>query len=55
MNACANAEELAAFFETAIEELSSNEIFKASFSTEEDSSSPNAIYTRWFERVYPEK
>ena len=55
MNACANAEELAAFFETAKEELGTNEIFKAAFSTEEDSSSPNAIYTRWFERVFPAK
>ena len=55
MEACTSEAELAAFFETAKEELLSNEIFKAAFSTDEDSSSPNAIYTRWFERVYPEK
>ncbi len=53
MHACENEEELSDFFVTAINELSTNEIFKASFNTESDSSSPNAIYTRWFERVYP--
>ena len=55
MNECRNAKELEAFFETASEELSANEIFKAAFSTDEDSSAPNAVYTRWFNRVYPAK
>ena len=55
MNECRNAKELAAFFETAKEELATNEIFKATFSTDEDSSSPNAVYTRWYNRVYPAK
>lgn len=55
MYACGSEEELVEFFDTAAQELSINERFKASFSTEPDSSSPNAIYTRWFERVFPSK
>lgn len=53
MNACANAEELEAFFATAKEELSNNLRFTAAFSVEEDSNSPFAVYTRWHERVWP--
>ncbi len=53
MNACANAEELAAFFATAKSELVSNGQFSGAFSTESDSNSPYAVYSRWFERAYP--
>lgn len=53
MNACANAEELSAFFATAKTELSTNEQFKAAFSTDEESSSPYAVYSRWFTRLWP--
>ena len=53
MNACTNAEELSAFFATAKSELATNEQFKAAFSTDDESSSPYAIYSRWFTRLWP--
>ena len=53
MNACANAEELAAFFATAKSELVSNGQFSGAFSTESDSNAPYAVYSRWFERASP--
>lgn len=53
MNACTSEEELSEFFATAKQELSTNELFKAAFSTESDSNSPNAVYSRWFQRLWP--
>ena len=53
MNACTNAQELADFFATAKSELATNEQFKAAFGTDEDSSSPYAVYSRWFARLWP--
>ena len=53
MNACTNAEELSAFFATAKSELATNEQFKAAFSTDDESSSPYAVYSRWFARLWP--
>ncbi len=53
LHACATEEELLEFFATAKQELSANELFKAAFSTDSDSNSPYAIYSRWFERLWP--
>jgi len=53
MNACTSEEELAEFFITAKSELATNELFKGAFSTDADSNSPYAIYSRWFERLWP--
>lgn len=53
MRACATEEELAEFFIAARQELSADELFKAAFSTDSDSNSPYAVYSRWFERLWP--
>ncbi len=53
MHACTTEEELSTFFATAKQELSSNELFKAAFSTDSDSNSPYAVYSRWFQRLWP--
>ena len=53
MNACTSEAELAAFFENAKSELYSDETYKAAFSTGDDSGSPYAVYSRWFEKLWP--
>ena len=53
MNACQNAEELAAFFATAKAELATNGQFNAAFGTDAESNSPYAVYSRWVERLWP--
>lgn len=53
MLACNSEEELAEFFIAAKLELSTNELFKGAFSTDSDSNSPYAVYSRWFERLWP--
>lgn len=53
MNQCATAEELSAFFQTAKTELAQNEMVKAAFSTDAESNSPYAVYSRWFEALWP--
>ena len=53
MNACTSEEELLEFFATAKQELATTELFKAAFSTDSDSNSPYAVYSRWFERLWP--
>ena len=55
MRACATEAELAAFFDLATVELDINYTYKGAFSTDSDSDSPNAVYTRWYDRVYPKK
>ena len=53
MNACNSVAELTAFFEEAHTELSTNEMMKAALSTDSESNSPYAVYSRWFERLWP--
>lgn len=53
MNACTNATELADFFVAAKAELIANGQFSAAFGTDAESMSPNAVYSRWIERVHP--
>ena len=53
MYACANATELADFFENAKTELYADPTYKAAFSVGDDSKSPYAVYARWFEKLWP--
>ena len=53
MYACANATELADFFENVKTELYAEPVYKAAFSTGDDSNSPYAVYARWFEKLWP--
>lgn len=53
MYACANAAELADFFENAKTELYADPTYKAAFSVGDDSKSPYAVYARWFEKLWP--
>lgn len=53
MNACASEAELALFFETVKDELYANDTYKAAFNTEDGSKSPYAVYSRWFEKLWP--
>ena len=53
MNACTSEAELAAFFVNVKGELYSDETYKAALSTAEDSASPYAVYSRWFEKLWP--
>ena len=53
MYACANAAELADFFENVKTELYAEPVYKAAFSTGDDSKSPYAVYSRWFEKLWP--
>ena len=53
MQQCATEAELSEFFQTAKTELSQNEMVKAAFSTDADSNSPYAVYSRWFEVLWP--
>lgn len=53
MNACRNVSELTSFFETAHTELSTNEVMRAALATDSESNSPYAVYSRWFERLWP--
>lgn len=53
MNACTSEPELAAFFVNVKGELYSDETYKAALSTAEDSASPYAVYSRWFEKLWP--
>ena len=53
MLACKSEAELSEFFIAAKLELSTNELFKGAFSTDSDSNSPYAVYSRWFERLWP--
>ena len=53
MYACANAAELADFFENVKTELYADPTYKAAFSVGDDSKSPYAVYARWFEKLWP--
>lgn len=53
MYACANSAELADFFENVKSELYADTVYKAAFNVGEDSNSPYAVYSRWFEKLWP--
>lgn len=56
MDACQNAEELAAFFAAAVAELAENENFKTAISLDAEVKSPHSIYfNKWYNVLWPPK